>query len=180
MIKGSLSRRYAKAFFQLAQEQSQEESIGGEIEEFLSAYTGSPLQAVLNNPAFALDSRKKVLVEVTKSLGLSPLLVHFLSLLLERDRLAYLPSIVHRYRGLLNASKGRVEAKVVGAGPLDAALVERLREVLRRVSGKEVVLHEETDAALIGGVLVELEGKVYDGSVRTQLEKMKQRIARGY
>ena len=59
-------------------------------------------------------------------------------------------------------------------------MVERLREQLRGISGKEVVLQQETDPSLLGGLLVELEGKVYDGSVRTQLEKMKQRIAREY
>ena len=180
MIEGSLSRRYAKAFFQLAQEQRREEAIGREIEQFLSAYTGSALQTVLNNPAFSLDMRNKVVIEVTKSLRLSPISVHFLCILLERDRLTYLPSIVTRYRRLLNEASGRVEAKLVGANPLEPAMVERVRGVLRGISGKEVVLHEETDATLIGGVVVELEGKIYDGSVRTQLEKMKQTIAREY
>ncbi len=180
MIEGRLSRRYGKAFFQLAREERREEAIGQEIEQFFSAYMGSPLQTVLNNPAFNLDSRKKILFEVTKSQQLSPVSVHFLSILLERDRLTHLPSIVACYRRLLNEAKGRVEAKVVGASALEPAMVEGLREVLRAISGKEVVLHQEADPALIGGVLVELEGRVYDGSVRTQLENMKQRIAREY
>jgi F-type H+-transporting ATPase subunit delta len=59
-------------------------------------------------------------------------------------------------------------------------MVEGVRERLRGISGKDVVLQEATDPSLLGGLLIELEGKVYDGSVRTQLEKMKQRIARGY
>lgn len=180
MIEGSLTRRYTKALFQLAQEDRQEEAIGREIEAFLATYTGSPLQTVLNNPAFGVESRKNILVEVTKILELSALTVHFLSLLLERDRLTYLPSMVNRYRRLLNEAKGRVEAKAVGARPLEPAMLERLREALQGISGKEVILHEQNDPALIGGLVVELEGKVYDGSVRTQLEKMKQRIARGY
>jgi len=180
MIEGSLSRRYGKAFFQLAQEQKQEDAIGQEIEQFLGAYTGSALQTVLNNPAFGMESRKKILVEVTRSLQLSPLSVHFLSILLERDRLTYLPSIVARYRSLLNETKGRVEATVVASSPLDAATLARLRETLRGISRKEVILHEKADPALLGGLLVELEGKIYDGSVRTQLDKMKQRIARQY
>jgi F-type H+-transporting ATPase subunit delta len=180
MIEGRLSRRYGKAFFELAQEQKQEEAIGQEMEQFLAVYTSSPLQTVLNNPAFDLDSRKSVLLEVTKSLKLSPLSVHFLSILLERDRLTYLSAIVSYYRRMLNAAKGRVEAKVIGASPLDAAILERLRRTLHAISGKEVVLHEETEPALLGGVLVEFEGKIYDGTVRTQLEKMKQRLAREY
>jgi F-type H+-transporting ATPase subunit delta len=180
MIKGSLSRRYTKAVFELAREAGQEDPIGQELESFLTAYTGSPLQTVLNNPAFEAASRKKVLIEVAKSLQLSPVTVHFLSLLLERDRLTYLASIVSCYRRFLNEAKGRVEAKLVGTAPLRPATLEKLRQVLGGISGKEVVLHEESDPELIGGVLIQMEGKVYDGSVRTQLEKMKQRIARGY
>ncbi len=180
MIEGSLSRRYGKAFFQLAQEQKQEEAIGQEIEQFLATYTKSELPTALNNPAFSLDNRKKILVEVTKSLQLSPLSVHLLSILLERDRLTYLNAIVSYYRRMLNAAKGRVEGKVVSASPLDHPTLDRLRAALQLISGKEVVLHEETEPAFLGGVLVELEGKIYDGTVRTQLEKMKQRIAREY
>lgn len=180
MIEGSLSRRYSKAFFELAQEQKQEEAIGQEIEQFLATYTNSPLPTALNNPAFGLESRKKILIEVSKSLQLSLVSVHFLAILLERDRLTYLSAIVSCYRRMLNAAKGRVEAKVVGASPLNRAMLERLRATLHAISGKEVVLHEETEPALIGGVLVELEGKIYDGTVRMQLEKMKQRIAREY
>jgi F-type H+-transporting ATPase subunit delta len=63
---------------------------------------------------------------------------------------------------------------------LDASLLDRVRETLHAISGKEVVLHEETEPELLGGLMVELAGTIYDGSVRTQLEKMKQIIAREY
>jgi F-type H+-transporting ATPase subunit delta len=180
MIEGSLSRRYTKALFQLAREAGQEDKIGQEIESFLGAYTGSELQRVLTNPAFGIDDRKRTLIQVSNQLQLSILAIHFLLLLLERDRLTYLASIAALYRRLLNETKGRVDAKVVSPGSLEAVMVDGLRDVLHRISGKEIVLQQETDPSLIGGVLVEFEGKVYDGSVRTQLEKMKQRIARGY
>ncbi|HEX9144630.1 MAG TPA: ATP synthase F1 subunit delta [Candidatus Binatia bacterium] len=180
MIEGRLSRRYSKALFELALEQKREDAIGQEIETFLVTYTTSPLQTVLNNPAFDLDGRKAILLEITKGLQLSPLSVHFLSILLERDRLTYLSAIVRYYRSMLNAAKGRVEVKVTDAAPLDAAHLARLRNTLHAISGKEVVLHEETKPGLLGGIVVELEGTIYDGSVRTQLEKMKQRIAREY
>jgi F-type H+-transporting ATPase subunit delta len=134
----------------------------------------------LTNPAFGIDDRKRTLIQVSNQLQLSILAIHFLLLLLERDRLTYLASIAALYRRLLNETKGRVDAKVVSPGSLEAVMVDGLQDVLHRISGKEIVLQQETDPSLIGGVLVEFEGKVYDGSVRTQLEKMKQRIARGY
>jgi F-type H+-transporting ATPase subunit delta len=180
MIEGSLSRRYTKALFQLARESQQEEVIGRELEQFYTAYRNSELQEVLNNPALESDKRNNILAQVTKSQQLSALTIRFLAILLARDRLKYLPEIVSSYRRLLNEARGRVEAKAVGAGPLEPAMVDRLRQVLQGIAGKEVVLQQETDPSLIGGVLVELEGKVYDGSVRTQLEHMKQRIVRGY
>jgi F-type H+-transporting ATPase subunit delta len=180
MIEGSLSRRYTKALFQLAQEGQQEEVIGRELEQFYSVYSGSELQEVLINPVVDLDKRKNILLRVTESQQLAPLTVRFLAILSGRDRLKYLPEIVSCYRRLLNEARGRVEAKAVAASPLEPAMIDRLRQVLHGIAGKEVVLQQETDPSLIGGVLIELEGKVYDGSVRMQLEKMKQRIARGY
>lgn len=180
MIVGSLSRRYTRALFQLAREAGQEDAIGEEIESFLGVYTGSELQKVLTNPAFGIDSRKRTLIQVANRLQLSILAIHFLLLLLERDRLTYLDSIVTLYRQLLNETKGRVEAKVISPDSLEPLMIDRLRETLQRISGKQIVLHQATDLSLIGGVVVEFEGKVYDGSVRTQLENMKQRIARGY
>jgi F-type H+-transporting ATPase subunit delta len=108
------------------------------------------------------------------------LAIHFLSLLLERDRLGHLAGIVSGYRRLLNEAKGRVEAKVVSASALESGLAERVRAQLQRMSGKDVVMTQEVDPGLLGGMTVELAGRVYDGSIRTQLEKMKQRIARGY
>ncbi len=180
MIEGSLSRRYAKALFELALEGQREEEIGQEIEWFVTAYTTSPLMKVLNNPALAVRGRKGIIFEVAKGLQVSPPIIHFLSLLLERDRLTFLPSIASRYRRLLDERKGRVEARVVTSGSLEKDMIERLSEVLQEISGKEVVLQEETDPRLIGGVVIQLEGKVYDGSVRTQLEGMRKRIERGY
>jgi F-type H+-transporting ATPase subunit delta len=106
--------------------------------------------------------------------------VRFLSLLLERDRLGHLPGIVSCYRRLLNEAKGRVDAKVISATALEPAMVERVRGQLHAISNKEVILQQVVEPDLLGGLQVELEGKIYDGSVRTQLEKMKQRVARGY
>ena len=180
MTEGSLGRRYAKALFQLAREAGQEEKIGQELEQFNAAYTESDLKQVLVNPAFALEVRKKILGQVTQAEQLSELTRHFLSLLADRDRLPHLAGIVSCYRRLLNEVKGRVEAKVVSVIPLEPDRLEQLRGQLRGISGKDVVLQQENDPGLLGGLLIELEGKVYDGSIRTQLENMKQRIARGY
>ena len=75
---------------------------------------------MLTNPAFGIDTRKKVLTQVARAQDLSELMVKFLSLLLERDRLGHLTGIVNCYRRLLNEVKGRVDAKVVSASALES------------------------------------------------------------
>lgn len=180
MIEGSLSRRYAKALFQLAVEAGQEEEIGREIGRYAAAYDGTQLGRVVQNRAVAARDRKTVTLEVARALGLSPLTTRFVSLLFDRDRMALLPSIAARYRRLLDGAKGRVEARVVGASPLDPGMLDSLREALKKLTRKEVLVREETDPGLIGGVLIEIEGKIYDGSVRAQLARMRARIERGY
>jgi F-type H+-transporting ATPase subunit delta len=180
MIEGSLSRRYAKALFQLALEAKREEEIGQEIERFNSIYLATELRLVLTNPAFSAENRKNVLTQIARSLKLSPLVANSVAFLLERDRLPYLPSIISRYRRLLDEKNGRVEAKLVAAGPVEENDIKRLSAALEKVSGKQVVLGQENDPSIVAGVVIHLEGKVYDGSVRTQLEKMKERIERGY
>ncbi|HEY2987789.1 MAG TPA: ATP synthase F1 subunit delta [Candidatus Binatia bacterium] len=180
MIGGSLSRRYAKALFQLALAESREEAVAQEIGQFTGVLRDPALNTVLKNPAFALQSRKKIVAEIARNLQLSPLATRFLSLLVERDRLSYFPAIVERYRRLLDEKKGQAEARVVAASPLEESDLDRLREVLEKVSAKRIVIQQESDPNLIGGLVIQLEGKIYDGSVRAQLDKIKKQVEQAH
>ena len=180
MIEGKLSRRYATALFQLASEAAKDEEARQELERFAATYSASVLSTVLTNPAFDLRSRKKVVVQVAEQLKLSPLIIQFLALLLDRDRLDHLQSIIFYYRRLQDAARGRVQARATAASPLGVEELDRLRSALKGISGKEVVLEQEADAGLLGGLVIQIEGKIYDGSLRTQLEKMGKQIEQGF
>src|ERR1051325_1360821 len=108
MIEGSLSRRYTRALCQLAREAGAEEKTGQEVEQFYSAYSQTELQRVLTNPAFGLDMRKKILTQVVEGQQLSALTRHFLSLLLDRDRLPphlYLTDLWNNFNSLFTNRK---------------------------------------------------------------------------
>lgn len=179
MIQSGLARRYAKALFLLAREEKREEEIGEEIARVADGYQNTPLSSVLNNPAFELEKRKKVLLEAAKGFRLSPIATRFLELLLERGRLPLLPSIFSHYRLLLDEAKGRVQARLATPIPLDGAILDKLRAAIGKISDKAVVLNVETDPSLIGGAVVEIEGRIYDGSVRTYLRKIQERLEEG-
>ena len=178
MIEGKLSRRYARALFELAA--GREEAIGAEVDGFLQAYEDSDLRKALGNPAFDQDRRKDIVVELAGRLGLSNLSTNFLSLLVTRDRLDGMPSIADHYHRLLDDARGRVNAKVVVSQALGEEQRTSLAEVVGNMTGKTAMLTEEVAPAIIGGIIVEVGGKVYDGSVRTQLQTLRKSIERTY
>lgn len=179
MKESRLSRRYAKAMFDLAREENREEASASDMDRFVEAYSNSELEAVLNNPAFGVERRKALALRIANRLEVSTLVVKFLSFLIERDRLAFLPSIVYHYRRLLDEAKGRVEARLVAPSPLSQEKKDTLAGLLKGISGKDVIFKEEIQPDLIGGLLIELEGKVYDGTVITQLQGLRATIERG-
>lgn len=176
MLGGNLGRRYARALFELAEGRA--EALAVELDNYLAVYLNSDLNKVLGNPAFPLGDRKTVAREVAQRLELSDSARSLVALLVERERLSYLPAICAYYHRLLDELKGRVNAKVVAPKPLDEPRREELAQLVGRLSGKQAVLNEQVDPSIIGGVILEIGGTVYDGSVRTQLHGLRQSIER--
>lgn len=179
MIESRLSRRYANAIFDLAREENNEEAFTLDIDRFVGVFEGSELHDVLTNPAFGVEKRKSLALRIADRLVVTTLFVKFLSYLIERDRLVFLPSIGLHYRRLLEETKGRVEARVLTPNTLGQEKKDNLGRVLKGICGKEVILKEEIRTDLIGGLLIELEGKIYDATISTQLQSMRENIERG-
>ena len=179
MIESRLSRRYAKALFNLACEENREEAVASELQRFVDAYSGTDLHKVLNNPAFGADKRKSLALRIANLLEAATLVVRFLSLLIDHDRFAILPSIAQQYRRLLDDAKGRVQARVATAAPLGEDKKNHLGRALKDICKKDVILHEEIRPELIGGLSIELEGRIYDGTISARLRGMRDRIERG-
>jgi F-type H+-transporting ATPase subunit delta len=178
MLEGKLSRRYGKALFELAA--GREEAVAAELDSYLDAYLGSDLNKVLNNPAFDVEDRKKVALEVADQLELSASTRNLIAILVEKERLSYLQSVIAHYHLLLDALRDRVNATLIVPQALDDGKREEMTELVGKLYGKQAVLTEQIDPSIIGGVIIEVGGKVYDGSVRTQLQGLKQNIERTF
>jgi F-type H+-transporting ATPase subunit delta len=177
MITGSLARRYARAIFDVGVEKETFEKIGDEIDELARAYDGSrDLVEALTNPIFPRAQRRAVLEAVLDRANVTSTVRHFVLLLLEAERVPYLPAIARELRALVDQKAGRVHAEVTSAVELDGGHVKTIQSALERLSGKAVVLETKQDPELIGGVVAKMGDIVYDGSVRTQLERMRERF----
>jgi F-type H+-transporting ATPase subunit delta len=177
VITGSIARRYAKALLEIGIKQQTYDALGKELDRAADMLKSSPeLRNALENPVFALDQRKLVLDDVVRRLALSKTVRNFVMLLLDKGRIASLPNIARAHRALVDEHAGRVRATVTSARPLDPMLETRLKTALERQSGKTVILEKREDPSIVGGLVTQLGDTVYDGSVRTQLQQMREQL----
>lgn len=176
MIGGSAARRYAKALLLIAQQHGNPDTFNTEVERLAQTYEKNPeLRRVLQNPAFSLAQRQAVLDDVSRKLVLSKPVHDFARLLLARGRIPQLPMMARFLRQMIDEQMGRVRASVTSAKPLDFAVETRIRAALSRATGRNVLLEKHVDPSLLGGVVTQVGDLLYDGSVRTQLELLRQR-----
>ena len=176
-----VARSYAKALFALAQERNQGEVIARELETVAEVLATEPtLGAFLSRPWVAAGAKRAAATEVAARLEVSGLTRDFLALVAAHGRADHLGAILAAFRGLADEAAGRVRARVRTAVALQederAALVRRLGGAL---AGKQVLLEEVVDRALLGGFVAEIGSLLVDGSLDGQLARIRQRLARG-
>lgn len=179
MITGSIARRYAKALFGLAVESGRVEAWATSLQSLEQVIEGSPdLQDVLSNPVYSKDQRRAIVGKLASALSLDAEPRDLLFLLGDRNRLAYLGAIVLTFRDLADAHLGRLRAKVTSAVRLEDAQAQAMADRLSQATQAKVLLDRAVDPAILGGVVAQVGSLVYDGSVRTQLEDLRQQLKR--
>ncbi|HWM85732.1 MAG TPA: ATP synthase F1 subunit delta [Kofleriaceae bacterium] len=175
MITGSVARRYARALLLIGVDEGNLERIGREVGTLAGALKRSEeLAQTLANPVFPRSDREKVLRALLDRIGATKAVINFTRLLLDRERVNALPAIARELDRMIDERAGRVAARVTSATPLDEQQKKRLVKTLESLSGKKVDMAVEHDPSLLGGVVAQVGDVVYDGSLRTQLERIRQ------
>src|SRR5262245_53607278 len=152
----AVARRYAKALWALASQESRLEPVGQELLRFERVLADEPeLRNALLLPWTTAATKRALVVTVSERLGLSTLMGEFLALVAQRRRLALLGDIRDAYQALVDQAAGRVRARVRSAAPLNDDQRAALRERLGRRLGKTVLLDTAVDPSLLGGFVAE-------------------------
>lgn len=177
----ALARRYARALLEVVVEQGADpEALRAELGRAVHLLLGTTeLARVLLHPAVSADRKKKVLAALWEKARPSQLLGRLLDLLVDRDRLALLPGIGAAYAEEWNERRGVVAAEAVSAGGLTATQQDALAGALERLSGLGVELSARVEPEALGGLLVRMGGKTYDGTVRGRLRALRERLTEG-
>jgi F-type H+-transporting ATPase subunit delta len=172
----AVGRLYAEAMLVLAEERGQSEALLDELKELVEFLDqNSKVEHFLSSLMVDEEGRARVLDDLFKSQA-SELLLDSLQVINRKGRLGQLRAIVESYRAALRDLRGWVDVKVRSAVPLDDAQRSRLQETLAASTGRKPALIERVDSGLIGGLVVEVEGKKFDASVASRLQDLSEAL----
>lgn len=179
MTNQRVADRYAKSLLDLALEQKQLEVIKGDVDQLLAMAGNRDLAMVLASPIIQPSKKKAILTELLDKAGVQQLTKLFVGVVISKGREGDLPGILkafdEQYKSLMKIST----VQVTSATALSAAELSSIKQQLI-ASGKteaSVDLEPKVDPSIIGGFILEFDGKVYDASVKHKLSELRKEIA---
>jgi F-type H+-transporting ATPase subunit delta len=163
----------------VALDKGEDAIVGRDLDAYREMFRQVPaLLESFDSPAVAREAKGKVLSELLIRYPVSRTTHNFLRLLLDHHRIRYFAEICDHYFKTVNERKGIMAARVTSATPLGENELSALRKSLSQATGSQVTVSVHTDPDLLAGVVVQIGSTLYDGSVRTQLEEIRRRLAR--
>lgn len=175
----TFASRYARAFEQVAAaRQLDGNAVRAQLADFAGTFDSSrELREFLLNPSLAQADKLKVLDAISGRIGMNSTVRNFIAVLMDHERLDALHEVVAEYGVLADEANGIHEVEITSAKPLTQDERNLLQWKAGELAGSDVRVRWTEDAALLGGAVIKLQSRVYDGSVRGQLEQMKQHLA---
>ena len=174
------ANRYAKALFDVALEEKADlAQIDRDLQAFEDMLETSPDLALNLSRGSVTDAQRRSLMQaVAKAMSLTTPVTKLAVLLGTNRRLELVPDLAAAFRARLLAHQNVVRAEVTSAAPLSAEKSKALEESLSKVTGKKVEISASVDPELLGGVVARIGSTVYDGSVKTQLTRLRQELVK--
>ena len=173
----TVARRYATALADVVTKTGETENIRGELKQWETMIVGNAdLLSVFSNPSIQQNQKEKVLESLLAKSRPSSTTANFLRVLLRNGRLTEIAQINEKFSSVLEERSGGTSARIVSARPLSDAEKNELKANLEKMTGKRISPNFEIDNSIIGGVVTTIGSTVYDGSVRTQLQQLKEQM----
>lgn len=176
MSASRVARRYARALIELA-DKGQIEQWGMELDRLAAIVEAPELFGRLTSPELTDEARQLAIGKIAEKLELSYPVRSFAMVLARHGRIAEIGGCAQAYRDMADAIFGRVRATLTFASEPSDGDVQRVAVGLESIAGKKVIPTVKVDNSLLGGVVAELGGKIYDGSLATRLSEAQRKLA---
>ena len=173
----TIARRYGSALADVVLKSGETEIVKNELAQWATMIeSNASLFDVISNPSIAHLQKEKMVESLIERTRPSRTTSNFIRVLLRNGRLADVATINDRFNAELEIRSGVVSAEIISARELPAEQRSDLKTHLEKLTGKTVNLNFQIDENLIGGVVTRIGSTVYDGSVRTKLNNLKEQL----
>lgn len=171
-----IAKRYSKALMELATSDDELNGIYGNLAMVLETiHSSEDLQKVIAHPSISNDVKKEIFSEIFgKEISID--VMHFLFILIDRNRIFALGAIINSLKDLMNKKYNILVIKAISAVELSDEMKNKLGQKLENIYGKTINLETQTDESLIAGMVLKIGDKIIDGSVKSRLESMKRTL----
>lgn len=176
MLNQAVARRYARALFDLAREKGLLEQVANELELVAKMIESDGYLRAIMNDVLISPVQKHNLIEKIFGGKVSPLVLNFLFVVVRKRREAHIPDMYRVFMDLANEAQGVVEVEVRSAFELPEDTIRNLEGKLVAKLGKRVKFQTQVAPELIGGLVVRVGDTLMDGSIRTRLRRMRERL----
>ena len=169
------SDRYAKAVFELAQENNEIENLENEIKDLSNFYdTDSEFVNFIMNPTQSIENQLNVIKKISEIMKFSKTLNNFLSLLVVKRRIFFLKKIMKSFLNLTAIKRGELSAKLISSKNLSNEELKKISSELSKVINSEINFDYKMDQSLIGGFKMQIGSLMIDTSIKNKLKKYEQ------
>lgn len=177
MSSQTVARRYASALADIVIVRNEQAEVREELHAWEQMLLSNPLlQEAFANPTIPYEQKGKLLNELIKRTQARQTTANFLRVLLKNQRIAELPQVNAKLEQVLDERAGLVTAQVTSARPVSEPSKAALEETLAQLTRRKVRLTFQTDESLLGGIVTRVGSTIYDGSVRNQLQRLRQEL----
>jgi F-type H+-transporting ATPase subunit delta len=167
---------YARSLLELADAQGLAEQVGAELADIRQVLLENrPFQLYLRDPAVSTDARGAAIKRIFAG-RVHPLVLNTMGVMNAKGRLGILDAVCTAYDDLLDQKLGKVEVDVTVARRLAADELEQVRQRIGQALGREAVVHQYVDESIIGGMVLRVQDRVIDGSIKAQLEALRRKM----
>lgn len=169
-----VAERYASALFDLARDEGQLDAVAADLNSFDKLLKESEdLTRLVRSPVFTSEEQTRAVTAILGKAGITGLAANLIKVAAANRRLFAVPQMIAGYRQMLAKERGEITASVTSAEPLSDSQVAAVKAALKEAMGKDVLLDQKVDPALIGGLVIQVGSRMIDTSLRTKLNAMK-------
>lgn len=177
MISNIIARRYANALFSITEKNGEGESVKKEIDILSHTIdTNWDLKNLIFKPIFGREEKERVVIVILNKIKVCETTKNFVRLLLKKDRIRFLKEIADGLTQLLDEKENRKKAVVITSSKLPEKSLFKIKENLSAITKKNIEVVERVDGSIIGGIVIQVGSLVYNGSIKTQLDNIKERL----